>query len=280
MLTTVYIPHESIDQVYWRGEGDYKLSGEVKVQTSINKSMVFTLIPSKGDKGDKGDPGKSAYTIAVQNGYTGSEQDWEQLMVDTYENARSAKESADSANDAKEYVQQIVDEGLGEEYYNKTEVNNLVSGKADSYNTYTKNQVDDKLLNGYYTKSAVDVFVSNVDEQSLTRDNALLSTINGLSYLIVEHHTGTITAGTSSPAGSLVVDFVPTTGYIPIGIVGYHASSTYINLSRVVCIESSTVGTYEIDFSYRHISPSSSSTTYTLGAYVLCAKEINLSPFT
>ena len=27
-------------------------------------------------KGDKGDPGKSAYEIAVENGYSGSEQEW------------------------------------------------------------------------------------------------------------------------------------------------------------------------------------------------------------
>ena len=32
-------------------------------------------------KGEKGDPGKSAYEIAVQNGYSGSEQQWIESLV-------------------------------------------------------------------------------------------------------------------------------------------------------------------------------------------------------
>lgn len=276
--TSVFIPYGMSEQANWRGEGDYKMSNEIKVSTSINKSTVFSLMPAKGDKGDKGDPGESAYTIAVQNGFPGSEQEWEQLMADTYENARIAQESAALADDVKEYVQGIVDEGLGTQYYNKTEVDAIAAGKADSFSTYTKNQVDNMLLNGYYTKNVVDTIVSDAKDQSLSRDSTLLNAVNGLSYLKVEHHTGTITAGTSSASGTYSISFVPTQGYTPIGVVGYHASNSYLNFSRITVEESSTAGTFEIKFTYRYFG-SVSSSAFTVGAYVLCAKEIELSPF-
>ncbi len=41
-----------------------------------------------------------------------------------------------------EQVPAAVQEALGDDYYNKSQVNNLLSGKADTSDTYTKTQVD------------------------------------------------------------------------------------------------------------------------------------------
>lgn len=40
------------------------------------KYIKASLAGAGALKGDKGDPGKSAYQIAVDNGYSGSEQEW------------------------------------------------------------------------------------------------------------------------------------------------------------------------------------------------------------
>lgn len=40
------------------------------------KYIKASLAGAGALKGDKGDPGKSAYEIAVKNGYSGSEQEW------------------------------------------------------------------------------------------------------------------------------------------------------------------------------------------------------------
>ena len=47
----------------------------------LKKYVQASLAGAGALKGDKGDPGKSAYEIAVQNGFSGTEQEWVQSMV-------------------------------------------------------------------------------------------------------------------------------------------------------------------------------------------------------
>lgn len=155
-----------------------------KFTVSIGKAVIhndlspalFSIMPAKGEKGDTGEQGpqgadgrqgvdgKSAYTIAVQNGYTGTEAQWEQLMADTYTNAQqaankaaeaaqqataaaaSAAAAAQSASEAEAIAEGDLDLT---DYYKKTE-------------TYNKTEVDNKIANvsvdlsGYYTKTQTD----------------------------------------------------------------------------------------------------------------------------
>lgn len=243
-------------------EGGNSVSNEFNVTTAIDQCTVFTMLPAKGDKGD---PGESAYTIAVQHGYRGSEAEWEELMTHTYENAQAAQDAADQANDAKQYVQAIVDQGLGAEYYNKTEVNERLALKANANalnDYYTENQINGILSSNYYTKSVVDDRLGY---------KANISDVN--SFLTVVTASKTVNASRpGTTAADITVD-VPS-GYTAIGVVG-----TYItyngNLSgttivgRAYLSDATTVSV----LSY-YTGSQTGSYTITVYTNVLCVKTL------
>ena len=53
---------------------DFKMRMEID-KTSINMGLENLSI-IKGDKGDKGEQGDSAYQVALNNGFEGTEQEW------------------------------------------------------------------------------------------------------------------------------------------------------------------------------------------------------------
>ena len=74
----------SVD-AYTKQESDSLYSTKTDLSSKADSSQVYTKveidqklqnIPAGSQKGDKGDPGKSAYEIAVANGYVGTEQEW------------------------------------------------------------------------------------------------------------------------------------------------------------------------------------------------------------
>jgi hypothetical protein len=73
---------------------DVTVSAEsIDISMSIEKGMQG----DKGDKGDKGDQGFSAYEIAVQNGYKGTEKEWVEAFEGAQEAAAQSKQSAEMA---------------------------------------------------------------------------------------------------------------------------------------------------------------------------------------
>lgn len=54
---------------------------DVVTYALAKKYIKASLAGAGALKGDKGDPGKSAYEIAVKNGYSGSEQQWIASLV-------------------------------------------------------------------------------------------------------------------------------------------------------------------------------------------------------
>ena len=59
-------------------------SHEITVSFSDGTSQMIGVIPTaKGEKGDPGNNGKSAYEIAVQNGYSGTETEWLETLKGT-----------------------------------------------------------------------------------------------------------------------------------------------------------------------------------------------------
>lgn len=134
-------------------EGGTSVSNEFNVTTAIDQCTVFTMLPAKGEKGDKGDPGESAYTIAQEHGFPGTEAQWEELMTETYENAQTAADAAAEASRVSAYVQGIVDEGLGPYYYTKTE----------SDERYVKeSEINNKLL-GLFPIGSVYITITNMN---------------------------------------------------------------------------------------------------------------------
>ena len=69
--------------------------------------------------------------------------------------------SESSIYDLRQQIEEITEEVIGEDYYDKTEVDDLLDLKADKSNTYTKTEVDNALnlkadKSTTYTKSQVD----------------------------------------------------------------------------------------------------------------------------
>ena len=63
-------------------------------------------------------------------------------------------------------LEELVKEAVGDDYYTKSETNDLLNNKADSDNVYTKTQVDEALANkadsnNVYTKTEVDSALAN-----------------------------------------------------------------------------------------------------------------------
>lgn len=65
----VSYPTDSVSRIY-------QISGSQSAGWLATIVGMLGQPGSKGDKGDKGDQGKSAYELAVENGYSGSEEDW------------------------------------------------------------------------------------------------------------------------------------------------------------------------------------------------------------
>lgn len=70
---------------YTKQESDSLYGTKADLNNKADSSQVYTKaeidqklkdIPTSSQKGDKGDPGKSAYEIAVDNGYSGTETEW------------------------------------------------------------------------------------------------------------------------------------------------------------------------------------------------------------
>lgn len=71
-------------------EGDTTISG------------ALNLKGEQGAKGDTGANGKSAYAIAVENGYEGTEEEYTELVTSVPENAQKAEDAKEGAEQARD----------------------------------------------------------------------------------------------------------------------------------------------------------------------------------
>ena len=149
------------DSVYTKSEIDTKLANVATIKGDKGEKGDPG---AKGDKGDKGDAGaagkdgKSAYQLAADGGFVGTEAEWLASLKQAPEGIPTKEEFQnlhdvvlDGENKARFYSRSEVDERLasvsaGKEvdltgYATKTEV----SKKADKETTYTKEEVDTKL---------------------------------------------------------------------------------------------------------------------------------------
>lgn len=101
----------------------------------------------RGQLGYKGERGYSAYEIAVQNGYEGTEAEW----VDSFLNA--------------------------ENYYNKSETDTLLATKANTSDVYTKGNL--AIVSGSYTTetgtSAQQIHLNY--PTGFTKDNCIVASV-------------------------------------------------------------------------------------------------------
>ena len=168
-------------------------------------SKIIIVEPNTNDKDKvraylvKGERGFSAYDIYIQNGGTLTEEEW----LDTFLNA--------------------------DNYYNKTETDDLLGDKADASDVYTKTETDNLLddkpnASDVYTKTETDDLLDNkiniTDiEDSLTSTSTVkpLSANQGkeLKDLVDDVYTKSesdsnyqpkVLSGTSDPSSSLGED--------------------------------------------------------------------------
>ncbi len=67
-----------------------------------DKTGNFIPIPAiKGAKGDKGDAGESAYTVAVANGYEGTEEEFNNALANLAEAVNAAFDASDRVGDVE-----------------------------------------------------------------------------------------------------------------------------------------------------------------------------------
>lgn len=238
------------------------MANEFNIKTTFDQRTIFTMLPAKGEKGDPGRDGadgQSAYIIAQQHGFPGTEAEWEQLMTETYENAQTAADAAAEARRVSADVQDIVDQGLGPYYYDKGEIDTMVgdlsisvNGKANASDVYTKNQIS----SNYYTKSDVNTRLA---------DKADISDVSSLLTVV------TVTDSASFASGDAKYFYLAVTapsGYYPIGIIGATTSHSACFLSQFYY--DSTNENVVLRAKYT----STNATTITVTAYVLCVKTI------
>lgn len=107
----------------------------------------------------KGERGYSAYEIAVQQGYTGTEEEWK-----------------DSFINADIYYNKTETDDLLDNYYNKSETDNLLDAKANSSDVYTKTETDN-LLKDTYSTSEVKTNKVWVDGKPIYRKTTYISAL-------------------------------------------------------------------------------------------------------
>lgn len=127
---------------------DVTVSAEsIDISMSIEKGMQG----DKGDKGDKGDQGFSAYEIAVQNGYKGTEKEWVEAFEGAQEAAAQSKQSAEMAeyynNSALTHYTNTVAEALNAEQSANNANKAYESAEQQATNAKQSAEVAESLLN-------------------------------------------------------------------------------------------------------------------------------------
>lgn len=241
------------------------MANEFNIEAAFDKVTVFTMLPAKGEKGDPGQDGQSAYIIAREHGFPGTEAEWEQLMTETYQNAQTAADAAVEARRVSADVQAIVDQGLGPYYYDKGEIDEMVgnlstavSRKANASDVYTQNQMQGILGVNYYTKNTVD---------SMAGAKADISDVNSLFTVVTASSTYSASTGAAT-TGTIALDNIPD-GYSAIGIIGVTLTNSNTTLRSFSLTDSTTATIVS-----RHIGSTGSTYSLTATVSVLCVKTI------
>lgn len=130
-------------------------------------TSIGPLLGPKGDPGAKGSDGKSAYDIAVEQGYTGTEEQFGQDLAEAGTNAaiatQKAQEATQSASEAASSATTVTTALTN--YYTKLETDNMLGFKANANDVYTKSEADNLLadkpsVHEVYTQDQTDNLLS------------------------------------------------------------------------------------------------------------------------
>ena len=138
--------------------------------TIVDKNGTQNVGIRNGTNGTNGNDGKSAYEIAVQNGYTGTEEEWLTSLkgadgVTTVQTTKIDKVctfTADGWNDTVPYTQTVAVEGITELLNPRIDLivaDNVVTGKKEeiAFSYFTRVTTGDGILTAYCYETKPDV---------------------------------------------------------------------------------------------------------------------------
>ena len=140
--------------------------------TIVDKNGTQNVGIRNGTNGADGNNGKSAYEIAVQNGYTGTEEEWLTSLkgadgvttVQTTKIDKACTFTADGWNDTVPYTQTVAVEGITESLNPRIDLivsDNVATGKKEeiAFSYFTRVTTGDGILTAYCyeTKPNVDL---------------------------------------------------------------------------------------------------------------------------
>ena len=138
--------------------------------TIVDKNGTQNVGIRNGTDGTDGNDGKSAYEIAVQNGYTGTEEEWLTSLkgadgvttVQTTKIDKACTFTADGWNDTVPYTQTVAVEGITESLNPRIDLivsDNVVTGLKEeiAFSYFTRVTTGDGILTAYCYETKPDV---------------------------------------------------------------------------------------------------------------------------
>lgn len=138
--------------------------------TIVDKNGTQNVGIRNGTDGTDGNDGKSAYEIAVDNGYTGTEEEWLTSLkgtdgvttVQTTKIDKTCTFTSDGWNDVVPYTQTVAVEGITESLNPRIDLivsDNVVTGKKEeiAFSYFTRVTTGDGILTAYCYETKPDV---------------------------------------------------------------------------------------------------------------------------
>lgn len=182
---TNHISGETFDEtesVNWtvlsgvQGEKGYDGFSPTVTATTVSNGVDLTIVDKNGTQnvgirnGADGNDGKSAYELAVDNGYTGTEEEWLASLkgtngvttVQTTKIDKTCTFTADGWNDVIPYTQTVAVEGITESLNPRIDLivsDNVATGKKEeiAFSYFTRVTTGDGILTAYCYETKPDV---------------------------------------------------------------------------------------------------------------------------
>lgn len=138
--------------------------------TIVDKNGTQSVGIRNGENGTDGNDGKSAYELAVENGYTGTEEEWLDSLkgidgittIQTTKVDKTCTFTADSWSDTVPYTQTVAVEGITESLNPRIDLivsDNVVTGLKEeiAFSYFTRVTTGDGILTAYCYETKPDV---------------------------------------------------------------------------------------------------------------------------
>ena len=159
-----------------KGEKGYDGFSPTVTATTVSNGVDLTIVDKNGTQnvgirnGADGNDGKSAYELAVDNGYTGTEEEWLASLkgtngvttVQTTKIDKTCTFTADGWNDVVPYTQTVAVEGITESLNPRIDLivsDNVATGKKEeiAFSYFTRVTTGDGILTAYCYETKPDI---------------------------------------------------------------------------------------------------------------------------